>query len=205
LAICRKNKDSKKIIMSATLLPEQGRILISEPFLKDFYFKRSIVLLAEHNKDGTFGLVLNRTTDLKLSEILTSSEFKIPDEFDSKIYIGGPVKTDSLFFIHTRSDVISNSLKIMDGIYWGGNIDELVRLMYEKTLKPEEIRFYAGYSGWEPKQLDRELEEQSWVVARTTAAFLLKNSPEILWKKAVLNLGDGYKDWINYPIDPQMN
>jgi putative transcriptional regulator len=191
--------------MSVTLPPEQGRILISEPFLKDFYFKRSIVLLAEHNKDGTFGLVLNRTTDLKLSEILTSSEFKIPAEFDSKIYIGGPVKTDSLFFIHTRSDVISNSLKIMDGIYWGGNIDELVRLMYEKTLKPEEIRFYAGYSGWEPKQLDRELEEQSWVVARTTAAFLLKNSPEILWKKAVLNLGEDYKEWINYPIDPQMN
>jgi putative transcriptional regulator len=191
--------------MSATLLPEPGRILISEPFLKDFYFKRSIVLLAEHNKDGTFGLVLNRTTDLILSEILTSKEFKIPAEFDSKIYIGGPVKTDSLFFIHTRSDVISNSLKIMDGIYWGGNIDELVRLIYKKTLKPEEIRFYAGYSGWEPKQLDRELEEQSWVVARTTASFLLKNSPEILWKKAVLSLGEEYRDWINYPIDPQMN
>ncbi len=191
--------------MSATLLPEAGRILISEPFLKDFYFKRSIVLLAEHNKDGTFGLVLNRTTELRLSEVLTSAEHKIPGEFDSKVYIGGPVKTDSLFFIHTRNDIISNSLPIMEGIYWGGNIDELVMLMKKKSLQPDEIRFYAGYSGWEPKQLDRELEEHSWVVAQTTAAFLLKNPPEVLWKKAVFNLGEDYKDWVNYPIDPMMN
>ena len=93
----------------------------------------------------------------------------------------------------------------MDGIFWGGNIDELARLMNLKALKPGEIRFYAGYSGWEPKQLDRELKEHAWVVAKTNAGFLLKNSPEILWKKAVLNLGDEYKDWINYPIDPTMN
>jgi putative transcriptional regulator len=191
--------------MSATLPPEAGRILISEPFLKDFYFKRSIVLLAEHNKDGTFGLVLNHTTNLRLTEVLSSVEFIIPEEFDNNIYIGGPVKTDSLFFIHTRNDIISNSLKIIEGIYWGGDINELVRLMKEKTIKPDEIRFYAGYSGWEPNQLERELLEHSWVVAKTNAKFLLNNSPDILWQKAVLNLGDDYKDWINYPIDPQMN
>lgn len=191
--------------MSATLPPEAGRILISEPFLKDFYFKRSIVLLAEHNKDGTFGLVLNRTTNLRLSEVLSSVEYIIPEEFDNNIYIGGPVKTDSLFYIHTRNDIIGNSLNIMEGIYWGGDINELVRLMKEKTIKPDEIRFYAGYSGWEPNQLERELLEHSWVVAKTNANFLLNNSPDILWKKAVLKLGEDYKEWVNYPIDPQMN
>lgn len=191
--------------MTNIIAPEQGRILISEPFLNDFYFKRAIVLLAEHNMDGSFGLVLNKTTDLKLSDIITSKEIVIPKEFNANVYIGGPVKTDSLFFIHTRNDVISNSLKIMEGIYWGGDINELVRLMKKKALKPDEIRFYAGYSGWEPHQLDRELEEHSWVVAKTNASFLLKNDPEILWKKAVLNLGDEYAEWINYPIDPRMN
>ena len=191
--------------MSATLPPEAGRILISEPFLKDFYFKRSIVLLAEHNNDGTFGLVLNRTTNLRLSEVLSSVEYIIPEEFDNNIYIGGPVKTDSLFYIHTRNDLISDSLKIMEGIYWGGDINDLVRLMKEKAINPDEIRFYAGYSGWEPNQLERELKEHSWVVAKTNANFLLQNPPDILWQKSVLNLGDDYKDWINYPIDPQMN
>ena len=191
--------------MSATLPPEAGRILISEPFLKDFYFKRSIVLLAEHNNDGTFGLVLNRTTNLRLSEVLSSVEYIIPEEFDNNIYIGGPVKTDSLFYIHNRNDIIGNSLKIMEGIYWGGDINDLVRLMKEKAINPDEIRFYAGYSGWEPNQLERELKEHSWVVAKTNANFLLKNPPDILWQKSVLNLGDDYKDWINYPIDPQMN
>ena len=191
--------------MPVNIPPGQGRILISEPFLSDFYFKRSIVLLAEHNKEGTFGLVLNHTTDLKLSKIISSKEFKIPPEYDSTVFIGGPVKTDSLFFIHTRNDIISNSLKIMNGIYWGGNIEELIRLMTAQTIKPDEIRFYAGYSGWEPNQLDRELKEHSWVVARTSANFLLKNPPEILWKKAVIKLGEEYSEWINYPIDPQMN
>lgn len=191
--------------MSALLPPEQGSILVSDPFLKDLYFKRSIVLLAEHTKEGSFGLVLNRITDLKLSEIITSNDFQVPEDYDSKIYIGGPVKTDCLFFLHTRGDVIGNSLRIMDGIYWGGNLDELMRLMKEKTIKPNEIRFYAGYSGWDSNQLERELNEHSWVVARTTANFLLHNPPEILWKKAVLNLGADYKDWLNFPLDPMMN
>ena len=131
--------------MSATLPPEAGRILISEPFLKDFYFKRSIVLLAEHNNDGTFGLVLNRTTNLRLSEVLSSVEYIIPEEFDNNIYIGGPVKTDSLFYIHTRNDLIGDSLKIMEGIYWGGDINDLVRLMKEKAINPDEIRFKSVF------------------------------------------------------------
>lgn len=191
--------------MSNTLQPAAGLILVSEPFLKDFYFKRSIVLLAEHNEKGTFGLVLNRTTNLRLTEVLSSAEYKIPQEYDSHIYIGGPVKTDSLFFIHTRHDVVSDSLEIMDGIFWGGNIDNIIQLMSAKIILPHQIRFFAGYSGWEPKQLDRELEEHSWVVARTTAAFLLKTHPDLLWKNAVLHLGKDYNDWVNYPIDPMMN
>jgi putative transcriptional regulator len=192
--------------MSLTIAPEQGRILISEPFLKDFYFKRSIVLLAEHNKDGSFGLVLNKTTSLKLSDIIANNdEIIIPPEFNNKIFLGGPVKTDSLFFIHTKGDMISNSLKIMDGIYWGGAIEDIISLVEQKILKPKDIRFFAGYSGWEPNQLERELKEHSWVVAKTNATFLLENSTSTLWKKAVLNLGDEYSEWINYPIDPNLN
>ena len=68
--------------MSLTINPAQGKILVSEPFLKDFYFKRSIVLLAEHNNDGTFGLVLNKPTDMKLSEIINDGNIHISEEFD---------------------------------------------------------------------------------------------------------------------------
>jgi len=191
--------------MSSIINPAQGKILVSEPFLQDFYFKRSIVLLAEHNEDGTFGLVLNKPTDIRLSEIINKESFRVPQDFDNFIYLGGPVKTDSLFFIHTRNDVIPNSFKIMEGLYWGGDIRHVNQLIEKKVLALNDIRFYLGYAGWEPKQLDRELKENSWVVANSSTEFLLKNPPESLWKNAVKMLGKEYAEWINYPIDPQLN
>lgn len=191
--------------MSAIINPAQGKILVSEPFLKDFYFKRAIVLLAEHNKEGSFGLVLNKPTDIKLSEIINDKTFRISDDFDGLVYLGGPVKTDSLFFIHTRNDLIDNCIKIMDGIFWGGDIEMVNHLIETKTISKNDIRFYIGYSGWEPKQLEAELKEHSWVVAQTNADFLLKNPPETLWKNAVKILGKEYAEWVNYPIDPQLN
>lgn len=191
--------------MSPLINPAQGKILVSEPFLNDFYFKRSIVLLAEHNDEGTFGLVLNKPTDIKLSEIINDRTFRIPEDFDNFVYLGGPVKTDSLFFIHTRNDLINKCIKIIDGLYWGGDINLVNQLIEAKTLSKNDIRFYIGYSGWEPKQLDRELYEHSWVVANTNVDFLLKNPPDTLWKNAVKLLGKKYSDWVNYPIDPQLN
>ncbi len=191
--------------MSTTIKPSSGTILVSEPFLKDFYFTRSVILLAEHSEDGTFGLILNKPTNLKLSETLNNGSFTISEEFDNNIFLGGPVKTDSLYFIHTRNDLIENSVKILEGIYWGGNIDTVKHLIQQRILTKDDIRFYIGYSGWDPKQLDEELKEHTWVVTQTDANFLLKNPPELLWKKAVKILGKDYSEWTNYPIDPQLN
>jgi len=191
--------------MTEIINPAQGKILVSEPFLKDFYFKRAIVLLAEHNEDGTFGLVLNKPTSIKISEVINDESFRVSEDFDSNVYLGGPVKTDSLFFIHTRNDLIENCIKIIDGLYWGGDIKLVNHLIENNVLPKNDIRFYIGYSGWEPKQLDQELKENSWVVANTNVDFLLKNPPENLWKNAVKLLGKEYAEWINYPIDPQLN
>jgi putative transcriptional regulator len=191
--------------MSTTIKPSPGTILVSEPFLKDFYFTRSVILLAEHNEDGTFGLILNKPTNLKLSETLNNGSFTISEDFDNIIFIGGPVKTDSIYFIHTRNDLIENSVKVLEGIYWGGDIDIVKQLIQQRILTKDDIRFYIGYSGWDPKQLEEELKEHTWIVNQTDANFLLKNPPESLWKKAVKNLGKDYSEWANYPIDPQLN
>jgi len=191
--------------MTEIISPAQGKILVSEPFLKDFYFKRSIVLLAEHNEDGTFGLVLNKPTSIKISEVINDESFHVSEDFDSNVFLGGPVKTDSLFFIHTRNDLIDNCIKIIDGLFWGGDIKLVNHLIENNALSKNDIRFYIGYSGWEPKQLEQELKEHSWVVANTNVDFLLKNPPENLWKNAVKLLGKEYAEWVNYPIDPQLN
>jgi len=179
--------------------PKQGIILISEPSLKDFYFRQSVVLLAEHNEDGTFGVIVNKPIDLLLDEVVTGfSGFEYP------VYLGGPVKTDSLFFIHTLPD-IENSLRIMDGLFWGGDVEVIRDLMENRSLSEQQIRFFLGYSGWHPNQLDREIGEKSWVLSHASASELITSEPEDLWANYLKNMGNDYAIWANFPADPALN
>ncbi|MBN2237590.1 MAG: YqgE/AlgH family protein, partial [Bacteroidales bacterium] len=94
--------------MKATQIqPSVGSILISEPSLKDFYFERSVVLLADHNEEGSFGLILNKPVNLKFNEIVKDFPY-----YNGNVFLGGPVSTKNLFYIHTKGDLIENSQKI---------------------------------------------------------------------------------------------
>ena len=109
--------------------PKQGTILISEPSLRDFFFRQSVILLAEHNEEGTFGLIINKPIEVKLKEIIKGfPAYKLP------VYLGGPVKTDSLYYLHTHGE-IEGSLLVMDGLYWGGDLDKIRELMKLKEMK----------------------------------------------------------------------
>lgn len=180
--------------------PLAGRILISVPFLQDFYFKKSVILLADHSSEGSFGLIINKPVDVKLSDI--SSEF---EGFEAQVFLGGPVKTDSLFFIHTRPDLIDEGVPILEGLYWGGNIDTVRELIHNQQLNKDDIRFFVGYSGWSPKQLEQELESNSWVVSFTDIKQVIRSNPLDLWGQTLKKLGSEYKFWVNYPSDPILN
>lgn len=180
--------------------PLAGRILISVPFLQDFYFKKAVVLLADHSDEGSFGVIINKPVKVKLSEL--ESDF---EGFDAPVFIGGPVNTDKLFFIHTRPDLIEDGVRILDGLYWGGNLETVRKLIHEKKLSEAEIRFFVGYSGWMAKQLDRELEENSWVVSLTNTDQVIRSDPDEMWKQTLRKLGREYKLWVNYPPDPMLN
>lgn len=180
--------------------PSTGTLLVSDPFLKDTYFNRSVVLLAEHNENGTFGLIINKPIEVKLKEVLTD----FPD-FDATLFIGGPLKTDNLFMLHNKGEQIENSSKIMNGLYWGGNIDTIKSMIDDKKMTPLDIRFYIGYSGWDANQLNKELSENAWIIAKAKPNEFLIKTPEILWKNLVTSLGSEYALWANYPIEPIMN
>lgn len=180
--------------------PNTGRILISVPFLQDFYFKRSVVLLAEHSNEGSFGIIINKPVEVKLGDI--ASEF---EGFDAPVFLGGPVKTDSLFFIHTRPDLIDEGVEILEGLYWGGNIDTVKGLIKTGELKKTEIRFFIGYSGWLADQLDQELEDRSWVVSLTNPQQVFKSNPTEMWAQTLKKLGKEYKFWVVYPPNPSYN
>lgn len=184
----------------SNIKPTQGRVLISEPFLQDQYFKRSVVLLADHSEEGSFGIILNKPINIKLNEVI--NEF--PD-FDGQLYMGGPVKTDSLFFVHTLGETIEGSMKIMDGLYWGGDIEVVKEMMRLKQITPDKIRFFIGYSGWESNQLEDELKRNSWVVSKTHVGQVINDNPADLWKNLIKTLGKEYEQWVNYPLDPSLN
>lgn len=182
------------------LTPTPGKILISEPFLQDHYFKRSVVLLADHGDEGSFGIIINKPINVKLNEVV----HEFPD-FDGQLYMGGPVKTDSLFFVHTLGEIIEGSMKIMDGLYWGGDIEVVKEMMKLKQITPADIRFFIGYSGWDSNQLDDELEKNSWVVSKTHVDQVIKDNPVDLWTRILKTLGKEYEQWVNYPSDPSLN
>jgi len=186
--------------MKATLQPASGRILVSEPSLTDRFFSRSVVLIAEHDEEGSFGLIINKPSDIRLSQV--TDEFP---GFDPPIYLGGPVKIENLYFIHTRGEQVKGSIKILDGLYWGGDVNIIKAMILDQEISEDEIRFFIGYSGWQPRQLDRELSEKAWLVLNTSVEEVLKAQTEGAWRKILLSLGEDYAPWVNYPEDPQMN
>ena len=194
--------DFNKIVKIKTneIKPSKGKILISEPLLSDNYFKRSVVLLADHSDEGSFGIIMNKPIDNKFNEIVTDFP-----EYKGQIFLGGPVNNSSLFFVHTLGDLIEDSLEIMNGLYWGDNIDIVRELLLLKQIDINQIRFCVGYSGWGSNQLEDELKRNSWLVAGMPASALMNTEPDLLWEHALEKLGSDYSYWSNFPVDPGMN
>jgi len=182
------------------LSPEKGSVLISEPFMTDEHFKRSVVYLCEHNEDGSFGFVLNNFLDISLSELV---EDIVNEEF--KVSFGGPVSPDNLFYVHTLKDELNGSYEVMPGLYTGGKFEDLIPLINTGVITPNEIRFFLGYSGWEAGQLDTELSVSSWIVGKTTVGGVLNAHDKDLWKKLLDEMGGKFKMISNFPEDPSLN
>jgi putative transcriptional regulator len=176
-----------------------GRILIANPFLADSNFARSVVLLCEHGDEGTVGFVLNRPTELTLSDLL-------PDLYTPllSIFQGGPVQLDTLHMLH-RTPELYSGVEIAPGIFWGGSYDALQESISENTYQPVDLRLFVGYSGWSPGQLEAELEQASWIVADPDQALLFETDNDHLWRRAVESLGGEFANLANLPISPQLN
>ena len=180
--------------------PEKGRLLISEPYLPDPNFERTVVLLCEHNTEGSFGFVLNKPSVLKVQEVM--DDFGV---FENIVYVGGPVQQDTLHFIHRNGNIV-NAVEIAGQVYWGGDLENLLLLTDTKQICGADIRFFLGYSGWGPGQLEEELEKDSWIVCDyVTDQLLFDTDPQVMWRKALEGMGGRFSVYSNYPIDPRLN
>ena len=183
------------------LRPEKGKILISEPFLQDAYFQRSVVLLVEHDHNGSMGFVVNKPTGLIVNDFFPELK-KFPI---LPIYLGGPVSSHRLFFIHSLGPVIPDSVKIEENLYFDGDFEALKRYMLSGNPFNERIKFFLGYSGWTKNQLDGEIVRDSWLVSHSSDRSLMLAHDDSFWTHSVELLGRPYETWINYPKNPEMN
>lgn len=176
-----------------------GSLLIAEPFMGDSNFERSVVLLCEHSPAGTFGLVLNQTTDIHLGDVIDEIQADLP------LFVGGPVQQNTLHFIHRRPDLIDHSIRVADGLYWSGDFEQIKQAVNVGTLTARDARFFIGYSGWSEGQLEAELGQKAWIVSRIDADFLFDTPASEFWRGVLKRMGGAYKAIAHYPVDPRLN
>lgn len=180
--------------------PAAGILLIAEPFLKDPNFMRTVVLLCDHQTEGSFGFVINRHYEHTLNELMNDM-----DELPLPVFYGGPVQMDTIHFLHQYPDKIPGSQEVQKGIYWGGDFETAITLLQNGAIDKSKIRFFIGYSGWSDGQLTNELKDKSWLTVEANRHIVFHKEADEIWKESLKLLGGDYEQLVNYPIDPQLN
>ena len=180
---------------------KKGQLLIADPYIiGDASFDRSVILLTDHNQEGSVGFIINKPLKYSINDLL-------PDiKASFKVYNGGPVEQDNLYFIHNVPKLIPNSVEISNGIYWGGDFESVKELINQRKINKNNIRFFLGYTGWEEDQLESEMEHNSWIV--TTNSYennIIGKSTIHFWKEKIIELGGDYLIWSNAPENPYLN
>jgi len=175
------------------ILPSKGSVLLSEPFLQDPHFERSVVLMCEHSDAESFGFVLNHLSAVQLHDLLDNAPKDIP------VFIGGPVANNSLFYLHTIPG-IDSSEEILPGLFYGGDLAELIETIEADPSNLKKMRFFLGYSGWSKGQLAQEIKERSWISTTNLSLETLFSTPiNTLWKTCMSFQGEQFKTFSIFP------
>lgn len=180
---------------------EKGILLLADPFLLDSSFKRSVVLLVEHNDTGSVGFIVNKKMEIRLDQLLSE-----PLGVNMEVYYGGPVSTNSLYYIHRLGHVIGDSEEIGDGYSWGGDFEQIRQLFLQGRITERDIRFFVGYTGWGREQLATELNEKAWLLDQNKLDDLfIQEQNEELWRQKMTEKGSHFALWANLPDNPSLN
>ena len=181
--------------------PAKGKVLISEPFLCDYIFGRSVILLVDHTREGSMGLVLNKPLPMSLNDIVVG----LDDAEDIPLYQGGPISMDTLFYLHTLEGIPS-ALPIARGFYLNGDFKDIKQYIVQGGSVKGKLRFFLGYSGWGSQQLSQEIKENTWMVGKESVSTLMdEGGSGTLWQHALGSLGEKYELWSHFPQIPSLN
>lgn len=188
--------------------PYVGAMLVAEPFLKESYFNHAVVTVVNYSKEeGALGLVMNHLTTYKMPDIL---EQVVRNEHTEAIpvFSGGPVADDRLFYLHTLGpEVVAECMHVKGDLYVGGDFNDILAYINSGYPTEGKIRFFIGYSGWTPGQLEEELDNNVWAVADThgPSSAMLRGADDAYWHRTVRAMGDRYRGWLYHPMDVHAN
>lgn len=174
-------------------------LLLAMPHLADPNFHRAVVLMIEHNEEGSFGLIVNRPSSMSVSSLLSALDMTWRGDADAVVWTGGPVMPTSGWVLHEPSERVGRGApSLQDGLESDGTISFAPGL--DLSTSPEKLRtialspphrtrFLLGYAGWGPGQLAVEMARGSWLYADADPAIIFETEPDVLWQTALRSLG----------------
>jgi putative transcriptional regulator len=178
----------------------KGQLLLDNGRLGGSFFHRTVILICQHDKDGAFGLVLNRSTGDKVGDAITA---KLAEAFKAKdLFVGGPVQPQALSYLH--ADTFIPDANVMPNLTLGHSLDELVDLG-ESFSATQQVKVFAGYSGWSPGQLEDEMKRNTWLTHPASLELVFHATPDELWPMILKEKGWQYKLISQQPEDLSFN
>ncbi len=157
---------------------QPGSIIASSASLEDPHFKKAVIFIAEHNEKGALGFIINKPFPRALNELV---EFR--DSVAFPLFEGGPVATESLYFLHCRPDMIEGGIPVAGPVYMGGNFKQAVACINNNSIQPGEIKIFIGYCGWDNNGLEDEIQEGSWRLTETGIRIAFLYNTEKIWEE----------------------
>ncbi|MBM3840769.1 MAG: YqgE/AlgH family protein [Verrucomicrobia bacterium] len=158
----------------------KGQLLLDSGMLNGSFFHRTVVLICQHDAEGAFGLVINRSSENKVGEMLVAD---LPDMLkEQSLFLGGPVQPTALSYLH--ADTFLPQANVISNLNLGHSLDSLVEI--GESLSPsQQVRIYAGYAGWGPGQLDDEMKRKAWLTHPASIEVVFAKDPATLWRAIV--------------------
>ena len=183
------------------MLIDKGHILISTPnIIGDLYFHRSTIIIVDKADQNFIGFIFNKKLDYSLNELIDKIRTPFP------IYYGGPIESDSLFYLYKSKINITGSKLVSKNLFWSGNFNEIIELINKNLILLDDIKFFMGYSGWSLNQLNSEIKDKSWeTINFSSENEILTDKIKDVWKNHLYLFGEKYLLWTNTPENPNNN
>ena len=186
--------------MSEPFQSLQGQLLLDGGGLAGSFFSRTVVLVCQHDPEGAFGLVLNRTADQSVGEVVIED---LPERIaEQKLWVGGPVQCTVMSFLHT--DDFLPDANVLPFLHHSNSVDDLLEITSSYSISGK-VRVFAGYSGWGAGQLDDEMRRKAWIARPASVSHVFESDPDNLWRNVMTELGGVHRLMVDGPEDLSWN